>query len=63
MDYEGVSTPMGPNGRLFKPIYHDNIVYNGWIGFRFTLVHKDIMIIMQGCIGDSEQGLWIGLID
>ena len=54
---------MGPCGFYFKLIYHDDTVYESWIGFRFTLVHKDIMIIMQGCIGDSEQGLWIGLID
>ena len=26
-------------------------------------MHKGVLIIMQGCKGVSEQGLWIGLID
>ena len=30
---------------------------------RFTLVHKGVLVIIQGCIGVSEQGLWIGLLD
>ena len=54
---------MGPNSPCFKLIYHDYTVYKNWIDFRFTLVHKGIMVIMQGCLRDSEQGLWIGLID
>ena len=40
-----------------KLIYYDGIVYEGWIGFRFILIHKVIFVILQGCIGDSEQGL------
>ena len=31
------------------------------IGSLFS--HKNILVIMQGCIGISEQGLWIGQID
>ena len=30
---------------------------------RFTFVHKGVLVIIQGCIGVSEQGLWIGLLD
>ena len=37
--------------------------YEGRIGSKFTFVHKGILVIMQGCIGVSEQGLWIGLMD
>ena len=29
----------------------------------FFVVHKGILVIMQGYIGVSEQGLWIRLID
>ena len=48
---------MGPNGPCSELIYHNDIVYEGWIGFIPTLMHKGILIIMQGCIGDNEQGL------
>ena len=37
--------------------------YESLIGSRFTFIHKGILIITQGCIEVSEQGLWIGLID
>ena len=26
-------------------------------------MHKSILVITQGCIGDNEQGIWFGLID
>ena len=26
-------------------------------------MHKGILVIIQGCIGDSEQIIWIELID
>ena len=48
---------MGPSGPRSKLIYHDDTVYEGWIGSRFTLVHKGVLVIMQGCIGNNEQGL------
>ena len=54
---------MGPNGPHFKLIYHDNMVYEDEIGYRFTLMHKGVLVTTQGCIGDSEQVLWIELID
>ena len=45
---------MGFSGPLFKLIYHDDMVYEDWTNFRLTLVHMNILIIMQGCIRDSE---------
>ena len=54
---------MGPNGPFFELIYLVGMDYEGRIGFRFTFVHKGILIITQGCTRVSEQGLWIGLID
>ena len=48
---------MGPNGPRFKLIYYDDTIYEGCIDSRFTLVHKSVLVITQGCIGDSEQGL------
>ena len=40
-----------------KLIYYDGIVCEGWISFRFILIYKVIFVIIQDCIGDSEQGL------
>ena len=54
---------MEPSGPRSKLIYLVGMGYEGRIGSRFTFVHKDILVITQGCIGVSEQGLWIGLID
>ena len=31
---------MGPNGPRSELIYHDDTIYEGWIGFRFTLMYK-----------------------
>ena len=63
MDYKGASIPMGSNGPRFKLIYLISMGYEGRIGSTFNFVHKGILVIMQGYIGVSEQGLWIGLID
>ena len=54
---------MGPSGPCSKLIYYASKVYKGWIGSRFTLMHKGVFLIMQGCTKDSKQGLQIGLID
>ena len=35
------------------------MVYEDWIGSRFTFVHKGILEIMLRYKGVSEQGLWI----
>ena len=54
---------MGHNGPYFELIYHDDMVYESWINYQFTFVHKDVLVIMQGCTENSEQVLWIELID
>ena len=54
---------MCPNGPRSKLIYLVGMGYEGQIGSRFTFVHKGVLVIMQDCIGVSEQGIWIGLID
>ena len=54
---------MGLNGPRSKLIYLVGMSYEGQIGFRFTFVYKGILVVTQGCIRVSEQGLWIGLID
>ena len=54
---------MGPSGPHFELIYHDDTIYEGWIDSQSPLVHNGVLVIMQGCIKDSEQVLWVGLID
>ena len=48
---------MGPSCLCIELVYHDDMVYEGWIDSKFILVYKSIWVIMQGCTGDSEQGL------
>ena len=48
---------MGPNDPYSELVYHDDKVYEDWISSWFTLVNKNIMVIMQVYIGDSEQVL------
>ena len=50
---------MGPNGHRSKLIYLVGMDYEGQIDSKFTFVHKGVLIITQGCIKVSEQGLWI----
>ena len=38
-------TIMGLNGPRFELIYYDNTVYKSLIAFKFTIVHKGILII------------------
>ena len=54
---------MGPNGSHFELIYLVSKDYEGRIGSRFIFVHKGVLVIMQGCIRVSKQGIWIALID
>ena len=54
---------MRPNGPCSKLIYFVSMGYRSRIGSTLTFVHKGILVIIQGCIGVSEQDLWIGLID
>ena len=37
---------MGPSDPCFELIYHNDMVYEGWIDFGFTLVHKGVLVIM-----------------
>ena len=55
LDYEGASIPMGSSGPYYELIYLVGMGYEGQIGSRFTFVHKGVLVIMQGCIGVSEQ--------
>ena len=54
---------MGPNSPCSELIYLVSMDYEGWIVSRFTFVHKGVLVITQGYIGVSEQGIWIGKID
>ena len=48
---------------LSSSIYLDGTIYKDWINSKFTLVHKSILVITQSCTRNSEQGIWIRLID
>ena len=48
---------MGPSGFRSKIKYLVCMGYWGGIGSRMTFMHKGVLIIMQGCIRLSEQGL------
>ena len=50
---------MDSNGLRFELICLVGMGYKGWISSKFAFVHKRILIIMQGYIGVSEQGIWI----
>ena len=54
---------MGSSGPYYELINLVGMGYEGQIDSRFTFVDKGILVIMQGYIGVSEQGLWIRLID
>ena len=54
---------MGPNGTRFELICLVGMDYEAQIDSRFIFMHKGILVITQGCIGVSEQGIWIGVID
>ena len=48
---------MGLSGPRSKLIYLVGMGYEGWIDSTFTFVHKGVLVITQGCIEVSEQGL------
>ena len=54
---------MGPCGLRFELIYLVGTDYEGQISFKFTFVHKSILVVTQDCTWVSERGLQIGLID
>ena len=51
---------MGPSDPRSKLIYLVDMDYEGQIGFRFTFVHKGVLVIIQGCIGDYylKSSIW-----
>ena len=53
---------MGPSDPYFELIYLVGMGYEGRIDFKFTFVHKGVLLITQGWIWVSEQGFWIWLI-
>ena len=54
---------MVPNGPRSIFIYYDDMIYEGCIDSRFTLVCKGILIIIKGYTWDSEQVFWVMIID
>ena len=51
---------MGPSGHRSELIYLVGMDYKGQIGFRFTFVHKGVLVIMQGYTRVSEQVFRMG---
>ena len=45
LDSKEANTPMGPSGPHFELIYLVDMDYKGQISFRFTFVHKGILVI------------------
>ena len=45
LDSKRASIPIGPNGPYFELIYLVGTNYEGRIGFRFTFVHKGLLVI------------------
>ena len=48
---------MGPRGPYYKLIHHDGTVYDSWISSKFILMHKGILVNMQGCIANNDNWL------
>ena len=46
LDYERVNIPMGPSSPCFELIYLVGMGYERRIDFRFTFVHKGVLVIM-----------------
>ena len=46
LDFEGANTPMGPNEPHSELMYHDGMIYKGWIGSWFILMRKAILEII-----------------
>ena len=54
---------MGLSGPCSKLIFFDDMVYEGWMGYQLTFVHKSVLVITQGCTKIGECYVWTGLID
>ena len=53
LDCKGANDLMGPSCPYSELKYHDDTIYEGYISSWFTLVHKGILVITQGCTKDS----------
>ena len=47
LDYEGASISIGHSDPRSKLMYLIGMDYEGRVGFRFTFVHKDILVITK----------------
>ena len=45
LDYEGTNIPIGLSGPYFELVYLVGMGYEGQTDFKFTFVHKNILII------------------
>ena len=54
---------MGLSGPHSELIFFDDTVYEGWMSFQFTFVHKGVLVITQCYTRISEWYVWIELID
>ena len=46
LDSKGASALMGLSGPRHELICHVGMIYKGWIDSWFTLMHKDVLVIM-----------------
>ena len=54
LDSKKASPLIGSIGPCFDLIYHDDTIYESWIGSWFTRMYKGILVIMQGYTRNSE---------
>ena len=45
LDFKEANTLMGPSGPRSELVYHDDTVYEGWIGSRLIFMRKSILVI------------------
>ena len=57
MDSEWANTPIDPSGPYSELIYHDNRFMRVGLTLGSFLCINGVLVIIQGCIGDSEQSL------
>ena len=50
---------MCPNGPRSKLIYLVGMGYEGQIGFKFTFVHKGILVIAQEYVKEVSELSWL----
>ena len=55
LDSEGASIPISPNSPRSQLIYLVGMGYEGQIGFKFTFVHKGILVIAQEYVKEVSE--------